>query len=301
MNVIAATRAEGLPERRLALLRELEKQAALALGVDDPPRQPRPPEPRRAEGGRPPGVLRLGDLGHGGAVFRDRCARRTGSRSSRMPARCSTPSTPCSGARAARSWPRLRQFGGAQSYPSRVKDGAEVDFSTGSVGLGVAMTTFSRADAGLCAPARAWRAPTCRRAATSPSPATPSWTRATSTRRCWRAGSTTSATSGGSSTTTAKALTAFVPDRLFGRIEGLFRDMGWNVVTMKYGRKLQAAFAREGGEALRRWIDDCPNSLYSALTFQGGAAWRQAVLADLGRSRACARSSIRCRTTNSAR
>src|SRR5579862_3567815 len=37
---------------------------------------------------------------------------------------------------------------------------------------------------------------------------------------------------------------------------------------------------------MRCWIDDCPNSLYSALTFQGGAAWRQAVLADLGRSRA---------------
>src|ERR1035437_4148501 len=37
----------------------------------------------------------------------------------------------------------LRRFGGAQSYPSRVKDGGEVDFSTGSVGLGVAMTSFS--------------------------------------------------------------------------------------------------------------------------------------------------------------
>ena len=60
--------------------------------------------------------------------------------------------------------------------------------------------------------------------------------------------------------------------------------MGWNVVTIKYGRKLEAAFAREGGEALRRWIDDCPNSLYSALTFQGGAAWRAALLADLGRT-----------------
>ena len=98
-----------------------------------------------------------------------------------------------------------------------------------------------------------------------------------------------------------QSLDSVVPDRLFGRIEGLFRDMGWNVVTMKYGRKLQAAFARDGGEALRRWIDDCPNSLYSALTFQGGAAWRQALLADLGRSQACAPSSIRCRTTNSAR
>jgi pyruvate dehydrogenase E1 component len=83
-----------------------------------------------------------------------------------------------------------------------------------------------------------------------------------------------------------QSLDSVVPDRLFGRIEGLFRDMGWNCVTIKYGRKLEAAFAQEGGDALRRWIDDCPNSLYSALTFQGGAAWRQALLADLGRSRA---------------
>jgi pyruvate dehydrogenase E1 component len=83
-----------------------------------------------------------------------------------------------------------------------------------------------------------------------------------------------------------QSLDSVVPDRLFGRIEGLFRDMGWNVVTIKYGRKLEAVFARDGGEALRSWIDDCPNSLYSALTFQGGAAWRQAVLADLGRSQA---------------
>ena len=96
-----------------------------------------------------------------------------------------------------------------------------------------------------------------------------------------------------------QSLDSVVPDRLFGRIEGLFRDMGWNVVTLKYGRKLEAAFAREGGEALRRWIDDCPNSLYSALTFQGGAAWRAG---GAGRSRprtaACARSSIRCPTTS---
>jgi pyruvate dehydrogenase E1 component len=37
----------------------------------------------------------------------------------------------------------LRQFGGAQAYPSRAKDGPEIDFSTGSVGLGVALTSFA--------------------------------------------------------------------------------------------------------------------------------------------------------------
>ena len=38
---------------------------------------------------------------------------------------------------------RFRGFGGAQSYPSRTKDKDDVDFSTGSVGLGVALTSFS--------------------------------------------------------------------------------------------------------------------------------------------------------------
>src|ERR1700683_36080 len=38
---------------------------------------------------------------------------------------------------------RFRAFGGAQSYPSRTKDEDDVDFSTGSVGLGVAMTAFA--------------------------------------------------------------------------------------------------------------------------------------------------------------
>src|SRR5215831_7468404 len=35
---------------------------------------------------------------------------------------------------------RFRALGGAQSYPSRTKDSDDVDFSTGSVGLGVALT-----------------------------------------------------------------------------------------------------------------------------------------------------------------
>lgn len=38
---------------------------------------------------------------------------------------------------------RFQGFGGAQSYPSRTKDQISVDFSTGSVGLGVAITAFA--------------------------------------------------------------------------------------------------------------------------------------------------------------
>ena len=179
----------------------------------------------------------------------------------------------------------LRQLGGVQSYPSRVKDGPEVDFSTGSVGLGVAMTTFAALMADYVRLHGLGRTdlPPGRHIAIAGDAELDEgniyeallegWKH--DVRNLWWI-----------IDYNRQSLDSVVPDRLFGRIEGLFRDMGWNVVTIKYGRKLEAAFAREGGEALRAWIDDCPNSLYSALTFQGGASWRQALLADLGRSKA---------------
>jgi len=178
----------------------------------------------------------------------------------------------------------LRQFGGLQSYPSRMKDGPEVDYSTGSVGLGVAMTSFAslmQQYIHLHGLARPDIPPGRQIAITGDAELDEGniyeallegWKH--DVRNVWWIVDYN-----------RQSLDSVVPDRLFGRIEGLFRDMGWNVVTLKYGKKLQAAFTQEGGEALRHWIDDCPNSLYSALTFQGGAAWRQAVLADLGRSR----------------
>ncbi|MGY4800439.1 1-deoxy-D-xylulose-5-phosphate synthase N-terminal domain-containing protein [Teichococcus aerofrigidensis] len=176
----------------------------------------------------------------------------------------------------------LRQFGGIQPYPSRVKDGAEVDFSTGSVGLGVALTSFAALVQdyvhlhGLARPGM----PKGRHVAIVGDAELDEgniyeallegWKH--DVRDVWWV-----------IDYNRQSLDSVVPDRLFGRIEGLFRDMGWNVVTLKYGRRLEAAFAREEGEHLRRWIDDCPNSLYAALTFQGGAAWRAAILAELGR------------------
>ena len=56
-----------------------------------------------------------------------------------------------SAARRASSWRRFRAFGGAQSYPSRTKDKDDVDFSTGSVGLGVAHDRLRLARPGLSA------------------------------------------------------------------------------------------------------------------------------------------------------
>jgi pyruvate dehydrogenase E1 component len=62
----------------------------------------------------------------------------------------------------------------------------------------------------------------------------------------------------------------------------MFRNFGWDVVIVKYGKLMQAAFAEPGGETLRRWIDTCPNQLYAALCFQGGAAFRRTLLDEIG-------------------
>jgi len=62
-----------------------------------------------------------------------------------------------------------------------------------------------------------------------------------------------------------------VREGLWEKFESMFRNFGWDVVIVKYGRLMQAAFAEPGGEALKRWIDACPNAMYAALCFQGGA------------------------------
>src|SRR4028118_159694 len=227
-----------------------------------------------------------------------------------MLGRSSTPSTSCSAASSPSGWKRcatsaassplsraptpwpgrqqpermetLRQFGGIQPYPSRIKDGAEVDFSTGSVGLGVALTSFGSLVQDYVRLHGLGREdiPPGRHVAIVGDAELDEGNIYEALLEGWK--------HGGRHIWwvvdyNRQSLDSVVQDRLFGRIEGLFRDMGWNVVTLKYGRKLEAAFAREDGEHLRRWIDDCPNSLYSALTFQGGAAWRAALLAELGR------------------
>ncbi len=69
---------------------------------------------------------------------------------------------------------------------------------------------------------------------------------------------------------------------LLARFTSIFEACGWDVVVLKHGRLQQAAFAEPGGEALQRWIDSCPNQDFSALTFQGGAAWRKRLNDDLG-------------------
>src|SRR5690606_26115885 len=79
-----------------------------------------------------------------------------------------------------------------------------------------------------------------------------------------------------------QSLDGVVREGLWEKFEQIFVDFGWDVVIVKHGRLQEAAFAEPGGEKLKQWIDACPNQLYSALTFQGGGAWRKRLLDELG-------------------
>ena len=175
---------------------------------------------------------------------------------------------------------RFRAFGGAQSYPSRTKDSDDVDFSTGSVGLGVGITTFASimqdyvrlkglGDGGPPGRMVAVMGDAEIDEGNVFEAMLEGWKH--DVRNLWWI-----------IDYNRQSLDSVVTDRLFRRFDGIFRAMGWRVLTLKYGKRLQAAFREPDGEALERWIDDCPNSRYSALVYKGGAAWREALEEDLG-------------------
>ena len=175
---------------------------------------------------------------------------------------------------------RFRGFGGAQSYPSRTRDACPVDFSTGSVGLGVGATLFASMVQdylrmhGLVEPNQ----PAGRMIALMGDAELDEgnvfeallegWKH--DVRNLWWVVDYN-----------RQSLDGVINMFLFRKIEDFFRSVGWSVVTLKYGTRLREAFEGPAGEALRRWIDDCPNPTYSALTFAGGAAWRDHLERDL--------------------
>ncbi|MER9067709.1 transketolase [Mesorhizobium sp. M0902] len=172
----------------------------------------------------------------------------------------------------------FRAFGGAQSYPSRTKDVDDVDFSTGSVGLGVAQTLFASLVQDYLS-TRDESMPEGRMVALIGDAEMDEgnifeallegWKHGL--RNCWWIVDYN-----------RQSLDAVVREGLWERFENIFRNFGWDVVILKYGSLLEASFTEAGGEALKAWIEACSNQLYSALTFQGGGAWRKRLIADIG-------------------
>ena len=175
---------------------------------------------------------------------------------------------------------KFRGYGGAQSYPSRTKDIDDVDFSTGSVGLGVAITAFASLIQDYIA-TKPWASerPLGRMIALVGDAELDEGNIYECLQEGWKQDIRNT---WWIIDYNRQSLDGVVREGLWERIEAIFGAFGWDVVRLKHGAQQRAAFAEPGGENLRDWIDQCPNQLYSALTYQGGAAWRVRLLDEIG-------------------
>ncbi len=173
----------------------------------------------------------------------------------------------------------FRGFGGMQSYPSRTKDRIPVDFSTGSVGLGVAITAFaSLVQDYLCAHGKMADADRGRFVALIGDAELDEGniyealieSYKHDIRNCWWIVDYN-----------RQSLDATSADRMFERFDEIFASCGWRTVELRFGKRLAAAVAEH--PALGTWLDALPNADFAAMSFQGGAAWRARIDADLGR------------------
>ena len=175
---------------------------------------------------------------------------------------------------------RFRGLDGAQSYPSRTKDRIPVDFSTGSVGLGVAITAFSSLVQDYLIAHGALPAADAGRMISLMGDAELDEGNIYECliegykhdiRNCWWVVDYN-----------RQSLDSTTADRMFRRFDDIFETCGWRVITLKHGKRQLAAFARPGGRSIEDWIETCPNADFAVLTYQGGAAWRARLIADIG-------------------
>lgn len=173
----------------------------------------------------------------------------------------------------------FRGFGGMQSYPSRTKDSIPVDFSTGSVGLGVAITAFtSLVQDYLIAHDLIDEADRGRFVALIGDAELDE-------------GNIYEALIEGYKHDirglwwivdyNRQSLDAVSADRMFERFDEIFKSCGWRVVELRWGKKLAAALQEY--PALATWLEALPNAEMSALHYQGGAAWRARIKRDVGK------------------
>lgn len=176
-----------------------------------------------------------------------------------------------------RSWLfRLREHGGLQSYPSRTKDPDVNDFSTGSVGLGVVAPLFA-AMTRRYLDAHFATAPAARFISLVGDAELDEG-------NVWEAIADASLQGLGNVMLVVDAnrqsLDRVIPGQKIKQLMEFFDGSGWHTVEAKYGGLLQAAFAREGGDALRRHIDEMSNERYQSLFALRGADLRPAFLHD---------------------
>ncbi|HEX8975820.1 MAG TPA: 1-deoxy-D-xylulose-5-phosphate synthase N-terminal domain-containing protein [Solirubrobacteraceae bacterium] len=165
----------------------------------------------------------------------------------------------------------LREFGGLQSYPSRLKDPVPADFSTGSVGIGATAAIWSalahRYVAGHFEVPEGGRHIALLGDAELDEGA------------CWEAIVDPLGHDLGEVLwivdLNRQSLDRIVPGIAAGQLQAMFDAAGWQTITVKYGRWLRELFDRRGGQGLRARIDGMPNPEYQRLLRADPATLRE--------------------------
>ena len=155
----------------------------------------------------------------------------------------------------------LREYGGLQSYPSRLKDPVPSDYSTGSVGIGATAPIWGAiarryVDTQIAAGAigRQWSLVGDAELDEG---------------AVWEAVLDPMVSVLGEVVWIVdfnrQSLDRVVPTMGTDRLQGMFAAAGWQVLTVKYGRRLEELFARQGGCELRARIDQMSNPEYQRM------------------------------------
>jgi pyruvate dehydrogenase E1 component len=175
--------------------------------------------------------------------------------------------------------PRLREFGGLQSYPSRLKDPVPADYSTGSVGIGATAPIWG---------ALARRYVGTHFGAGEVGGGGRQWSLVGDAEldegAVWEAVLDPMVAELGEVVWVVdlnrQSLDRVVPTMGASRLQGMFAAAGWQVLTVKYGRLLEELFARPGGAHLRDRIDEMTNPEYQRMLRRTAAELREVLPGD---------------------
>lgn len=171
----------------------------------------------------------------------------------------------------------LREKGGLQSYPSRVKDPDTVDFSTGSVGIG--------------ATAPIWAA-IAHRYLSSHFDDTPAAGRFISLvgdaeldeGAVWEALGDPAVPKLGELLwivdLNRQSLDRVVPDIQIARLQQMFTAMGWEVITLKWGTAITELYGSPGGASLRERLEAMTNEEYQRMVRADECELRERILGE---------------------
>lgn len=168
----------------------------------------------------------------------------------------------------------LRAFGGLQAYPSRRKNPEIVDLSTGSMGLGAVQATFAALAGRYVVDHFGVRPPGRFIAMVGDAELDEG--------SVWEALGEEAVAHLGNVLwlvdVNRQSLDRVTPDARPAQIRRLFEACGWQVLELRWGRRLEALFARRGGGRLRRRLEEMTGAEFLRLLRRPGGAARKALV-----------------------